>query len=50
MRKEAEQEVNDLYQNSNSVFCFLRRMKKEEKDLEEGRCLTGGDGRLGFIE
>ena len=25
-------------------------MKKEGKDLEGGRCLRGGDGRLGFIE
>ena len=44
---EANQELNNLYQNSNSVFYFLRRMKK---DVEEGRCLRGGDGRLGFIK
>ena len=25
-------------------------MKKEGKDVEGGRCLRGGDGRLGFIE
>ena len=25
-------------------------MKKEGKDLEGGRCLRGGNGRLGFIE
>ena len=50
MRMEANQELNNLYQNSNSVFYFLRRMKKEEKDMEGGRCLRGGDGRLGFIE
>ena len=47
---EANQELNNLYQNSNSVFYFLRRMKKEGKNVEEGRCLRGGDGRLGFIE
>ena len=34
MRMEANQELNNLYQNSNSVFYFLRRMKKEGK--EEG--------------
>ena len=28
MRMEADQELNDLYQNSNSVFYFLTRMKK----------------------
>ena len=50
MRKEAEQELNDLYQNSNSVFYFFRRVKKEGKDLERGRCLRRRDGRLGFIE
>ena len=37
IRKEANQELNNLYQNSNSVFYFLRRMKKEEKDVEGGR-------------
>ena len=50
MKMEANQELNNLYQNSNSVFYFLRRMKKEGKDVEGGRCLRGGDGRLGFIE
>ena len=42
---EANQELNNLYQNSNSVFYFLRRMKKEGNDVEGGR-----DERLGFIE
>ena len=48
MKMEANQELNNLYQNSNSVFYFLRRMKKEGKDVEGGRCLRGGDGPLGF--
>ena len=47
---ETNQESNNLYQNSNSVFYFLRRMKKEGKDMEGGRCLRGGDRRLCFIE
>ena len=47
---EAEQELNDLCHNSNSVFWFLRRMKNEGKDLEGGRCLKGRDRRLDFIE
>ena len=50
MRMEANQELNNLYQNSNSVFYFLRRMKKERKDVEGGRCLRGGDRQLGCIE
>ena len=48
-RREAIQKLNNLYQNSNSVFYFLRRMKKERKDVEGGRCLRDSDGRLGFI-
>ena len=28
-RTEANQELNDLYENSNGVFYLLRRMKKE---------------------
>ena len=31
---DATQELNDLYQNSNSFFYFLRSMKKEGKDVE----------------
>ena len=50
MRMKANQELNNLYQNSNSVFCFLRKMKKEGKDVEGGRCLRGRNGRLSFIE
>ena len=50
MRKEANQELNNLYQNSNCVFYFLRRMKKEEKNLKGGRCLSRSDEQLNFIE
>ena len=32
IRMEANQELNNLYQNSNSVFYFLRRMKREGKE------------------
>ena len=39
MRMETNQDLNDLYQNSNRVFYFLRRMKKEGKNVEGGRCL-----------
>ena len=38
MRKKAEQELNNSYQHSNSVFCFLRRMKKK-KNLEGRKVL-----------
>ena len=50
MRMEANQELNNLYQNSNSVFYFIRRMIKEGNDVKRGRCLRGSDGQLGFIE
>ena len=43
MRMEANQELNNLYQNSSCVFYFLGGMKKEEKDVEGGRCLRGRD-------
>ena len=49
MRMEANQELNNLYQSSNSVFYFLQRMKKERKNEQRGRCLRERDGRLGFI-
>ena len=39
MRMEANQEFNNLYQNCNSVFYFLKRMKKEGNDVEGARCL-----------
>ena len=50
MRMEANQELNNLYQNSNRVFYFLGTVKKEGKNVERGRCLKERDGRLGFIE
>ena len=34
MRMEANQELNNVYQNSNSVFYFLIRMKMKGKDVE----------------
>ena len=47
---EANQELINLNQNSKSVFYFIRRMKKEENNVEGGGCLRGSDGRLGIIE
>ena len=50
MRREANQKLDDLYQNSNSVFYLLKRIKKKGKDLEGGRGLRGRNERLRFIE
>ena len=47
---KAKLELNDLYQNFNSVFYCLRRIKKEGKDVEEGKCLRGIDRQLDYIE
>ena len=35
MSKEANQELNNLYHNSNSVFYFLRRMKRKGRMWKE---------------
>ena len=45
---EADQELNHLCQNSNSVFYFLRRMKKEGKDVEGRRCFKKKRRVIGF--
>ena len=50
MRMEANQELNNSYQNSHSAFSFLRRMKKEGKNVEGESCLRRRNKRLGFIE
>ena len=47
---KANHELNDLYQNSNSVFYFLRRMKKEGNNEKGGRCLKERKRRLSLIE
>ena len=47
---EANQELNNFYQNSRNVFYFLCRMKMEGKDVEGGGRLRGRCARLGFIE
>ena len=41
MRMEANQELNDLYQNFNGVFHFLRRMIKKGKDVGRGKLFRG---------
>ena len=50
MKIKANQELSNLYQNSKSVFYFLRRTKKEGNDVEGRRCLKGRDERSDFIE
>ena len=50
MRMEVNHELYDLYQNFNSVFYFLRRMKKEGTDVEGIRCLRRSNGRLVLLK
>ena len=50
MRKEAEKELTQLNQKTNNIFTLVKFMKKDEKDIERGRCIRGKDGRLGFNE
>ena len=50
MRMEANQELNNLYQNCNSVFYFLRRIKKGRKGCERRKVLKKKSRQLGFIE
>ena len=47
MRMEADQELNNLYQNSNSVFYLFRRMKK---CVEGGKVLKRKRRTNGFME
>ena len=41
MRVEANQKLNNSYQNSNNAFYFLGRMKNEGRHVEGERCLRG---------
>ena len=48
MRMEANQELNNLHQNSNSVFYFFRRIKKGGERCERGKVLKRNRRTIGF--
>ena len=50
MRKEAKKEFTKLNKKPNNFFTLVKFMKKDEKDIEGGRCMREKDGRLGFSE
>ena len=50
MRKEAEKEFTKLNKKPNNIFTLVKIMKKDEKDIERGRCMRVKDGRFGFSE
>ena len=45
MKEAAEQEMSE---HPNKVFKLVKSMKKDEKDVEGGRCMRVSDGRLNF--
>ena len=50
MRKEAEKELTKSNKKPNNIFTLVKFMKKDENDIEGGRCMRGKGGRLGFSE
>ena len=47
-KRQAEQELHELWEKPNHIFKFVKVTKKDGKDIEGGRCMRGRDGRLGF--
>ena len=50
MRREAEQEMNNLCDKPNNVFKLVKLLKKEGQDLSSGRCLRVTNGKFVFSE
>ena len=48
MKKEAEREIDNLSRNPNNIFKFLKRMRKDGKDVEGGQCIRDERGKLGL--
>ena len=48
MRREAEQEMNDLCDKPNNVFKLVKFLKKEGQDLNDGQYLRGINGKFAF--
>ena len=50
MRRETEQEMNELCDKPNNVFKLVKFLKKEGKDVNGERCLRGINGGFVFSE
>ena len=50
MKEAAEQEMRELSEHLNKVFKLVKSMKKDGKDVEGGRCISGSDCSLNFSE
>ena len=48
MKTEAEKEMEELREKPNKIFKFVKFMKRDGKDIEEGKSIEGRDGRIGF--
>ena len=46
MKQEAEEEMNVLCTKPNDVFKFVKFMRKEERNMEEGDCMKDKHGKL----
>ena len=43
MRKEAKKELAELNEKPNSIFTRMKFMKRDGKDIEKGRFMSGKD-------
>ena len=48
MKEAAKRELRELSEHPNKVFKLVKSMKKDGKDVEEGRCMRGSDRRPNF--
>ena len=50
MRVMAEKAFTGLQNFPNGIFCLVKGLKTDNKEVEGGRCLRGSDGKLCFSE
>ena len=46
MKQKAEEDMNALCTKPNDVFKFVKFMRKEGRDIENGGCMKDKDGKL----
>ena len=44
MRKEGDKEIKNLSESLYKIFKFLKMIKREGKDFEDGKCIGDIDG------
>ena len=50
MKQEAEEEMSVLCTKPNDVYKFVKFMRKEGRDIEDGGCKKNKDGKLVVVE